>query len=238
VERIATPPAPKPVHREIAGDLEEMIEKRVAFLTAYQDKAYADRYVALVRDIETAERNKTPGLDGLTEAVARYAFKLMAYKDEYEVARLYTDGTFQRQLADQFEGDYKIEFNLAPPLFSQRDPETGHLKKKIYGAWMMTAFKLLAKMKGLRGTTWDIFGRTEERRAERQLIEDYVTQMKEVAGTLDRENHAAAVDLAKIPELIRGFGHVKDRHLMTARARQAQALTAFRDPEATKRAAE
>ncbi len=238
VEKIATPPTPKPVHREIADDIEEMIEKRAAYLTAYQDKAYADRYVALVREVETAESNKTPGLDGLTEAVARYAFKLMAYKDEYEVARLYTDGAFRRQLEDQFEGDYKIEFNLAPPLFSQRDPETGHLKKKTYGAWMLPAFKLLAKMKGLRGTAWDIFGKTEERRTERRLIEEYFAQMKEVVGALDRENHAAAVDLAKIPELIRGFGHVKDRHLMTAKARQAQALTAFRDPEATKRAAE
>ncbi|MDG2286436.1 MAG: indolepyruvate ferredoxin oxidoreductase family protein, partial [Alphaproteobacteria bacterium] len=139
---------------------------------------------------------------------------------------------------DQFEGDYKIEFNLAPPLFSQRDPETGHLKKKTYGAWMLPAFRLLASLKGLRGGAWDIFGKTEERKMERRLIEEYVGQMKDVAANLDRENHAAAVDLASIPEMIRGFGHVKDRHLMTAKAREAQALAAFRDPEATKNAAE
>jgi indolepyruvate ferredoxin oxidoreductase len=238
VEKIATPPVPKPVHREISAGLEEMIEKRVAYLTAYQDKAYADRYLGLVREVESAERNQTPGFDGLAEAVARYAFKLMAYKDEYEVARLFTDGTFQRQLADQFEGDYRIEFNLAPPLFSQRDPETGHLKKKTYGAWMLPAFRILASLKGLRGTTWDIFGKTEERRTERRLIEEYFTQMKEVAGSLNRENHAAAVDLARIPELIRGFGHVKDRHLMTAKARGEQALATFRNPEMAKTAAE
>jgi len=238
VERLATPSTPKPVHREIAGTLEEMIDKRVAFLTSYQNKAYADRYLTIVRKIETAERNKTPSLDGLSEMVARYAFKLMSYKDEYEVARLYSDGTFLRQLTEQFEGNYKIEFSLAPPLFSERDPETGHLKKKTFGAWMMPAFRLLASMKGVRGTTWDIFGKTAERKVERQLIEDYLALMEEVADNLDRENHAAAVDLASIPEQIRGFGHVKDRHLMTAKAREAQALTAFRDPAAARNAAE
>jgi indolepyruvate ferredoxin oxidoreductase len=238
VERLATPPTPKPVHREIASTLEEMIDKRVAFLTAYQDKTYADRYLSVVRKIETAERNMTPGLDGLSESVARYAFKLMSYKDEYEVARLYSDGTFLRQLTEQFEGNYKIEFSLAPPLFSERDPETGHLKKKTFGAWMMPVFRVLASMKGLRGTAWDIFGKTAERKVERQLIEDYLALMEEVADNLDRENHAAAVELASIPEQIRGFGHVKDRHLMTAKAREAQALTAFHDPAAARNAAE
>jgi indolepyruvate ferredoxin oxidoreductase len=238
VERLATPPTPKPVHREIASTLEEMIDKRVAFLTAYQDKTYADRYLSVVRKIETAERNMTPGLDGLSESVARYAFKLMSYKDEYEVARLYSDGTFLRQLTEQFEGNYKIEFSLAPPLFSERDPETGHLKKKTFGAWMMPVFRVLASMRGLRGTAWDIFGKTAERKVERQLIEDYLALMEEVADNLDRENHAAAVELASIPEQIRGFGHVKDRHLMTAKAREAQALTAFHDPAAARNAAE
>ncbi len=238
VEKRAAPPAAEPPRREISRTLEEAIEKRVAYLTAYQDRAYAERYLGLVREVEAAEANRTPGLDGLADAVARYAFKLMAYKDEYEVARLFSDGGFRRRLEEQFEGDYRIEFNLAPPLFSRRDPETGHLRKRTYGAWTMAAFRLLASLKGLRGTPFDIFGRTAERRTERRLVEEYFARMREVAAGLDRENHGAAVELARVPEYIRGFGHVKERHIAGARSREAQALAAFRDPAAARLAAE
>ncbi|HLU12843.1 MAG TPA: indolepyruvate ferredoxin oxidoreductase family protein, partial [Arenimonas sp.] len=155
----------------ISESLDEMIERRAAFLTDYQDKAYAGRYLALVDKVRQAEARRLPGSTKLTEAVARYYFKLMAYKDEYEVARLYTSGEFRKRIEQQFEGDYRLHFNLAPPLFSRRDAE-GRLIKKEYGPWVFTLFRLLATMKGLRGTAFDIFGRTEERRMERQLIAD------------------------------------------------------------------
>ncbi len=231
VENRATHPAPKPVHRDIADTLPAMIDKRVDFLSAYQNAAYGQRYLDLVRRVEIAERNRTPGFDGLTEAVVRHAFKLMAYKDEYEVARLFTDGNFERQLRDQFAGDYKLQFNLAPPLFAERDPETGELKKKVYGSWVLPVFRLLAGLKRLRGTRWDLFGYTSERKMERQLIEDYFVLMAEVADSLGPDNHAAAVELASIPDQIRGYGHVKDRHLAAAKSRKKQALTLFRNPD-------
>src|SRR5690606_29127487 len=133
----------------LSQSLDEMIDRRVKFLTDYQDKAYAGRYVALVDKVRQSEARKAPGSTKLTEAVARYYFKLMAYKDEYEVARLYTASDFRKRIEQQFEGDYKIHFNLAPPLFAKRDAD-GHLVKKEFGPWMFTAFKLLAKLKGLR----------------------------------------------------------------------------------------
>ena len=157
--------------------MKEIKEKRIEFLTQYQNAIYAKRYELLVSKAEDAEQNLTPGFEGFALAVARYAFKLMSYKDEYEVARLYTDGTFLGQLNEQFEGDYKIEFNLAPPLISKRDFATGHLKKQIYGPWLIHGFRALAKLKGLRGTIWDIFGKTAERKQERLLIEDYFSLM-------------------------------------------------------------
>src|SRR5262249_16724575 len=157
---------------------------------------------------------KTPGKGGLDEAVARYLFKLMAYKDEYEVARLYTDGTFEKQVAAQFDGDkLRLEFHLPPPLLAPKDKKTGQPKNPAFGSYMMPAFRLLAKMKFLRGTAFDPFGRTTERRTERQLIADYEVLLREIFDRLTPENHHLAVALASIPEKIRGFGHVKARHL-------------------------
>ncbi len=238
VAKLAEPKKAAPPHREIATTLAEVVAKRIAYLTDYQDKAYAGRYEALVRKVEAAEANLTPGLSGLTETVARYAFKLMAYKDEYEVARLYTDGTFLEQLSAQFEGNYKLEFNLAPPLLARPDPDTGKVKKMVFGAWMLPAFRVLAKLKGLRGTAWDIFGKTEERQMERRLIEEYVSVVDEIVERLTPESHAVAVDLAGLPEQIRGFGHVKLRHLEAVKSREAQLLEALRNPEAAAKAAE
>ena len=186
--------------------------------------------------MRTAEQEKTPGASTLTGAVARYAFKLMAYKDEYEVARLYTAGDFEKRVRDTFDGDFKIHFHLAPPLLARRDSE-GHLRKGEYGSWVFGAFKLMAKLKGLRGTAFDIFGYTAERKMERALIDEYFATVDELLGKLDRDNHALAVEIATIPEHIRGYGHIKDAHLAKARARQEQLLAAWRSPQAALAAA-
>ncbi|MBN9486805.1 MAG: indolepyruvate ferredoxin oxidoreductase family protein [Alphaproteobacteria bacterium] len=226
------------VEKPVARTLAEIMAKRVELLTAYQDAAYAARYSAYVDKVAKAEKEKARGRSGLAEAVAKSLYKLMAYKDEYEVARLYTDGEFLKKLGGQFEGDYKLTFHLAPPLFSDRDPTTGHLKKREYGAWVMPAFRLLASMKKLRGTAFDIFGRTEERRMERRLIGEYQTTIDGVLGTLDQTNHAMAVQIAQVPESMRGFGHVKEKNVKDAKAREASLLAAYRSPATARAAAE
>jgi len=181
--------------------------------------------------VKQAESTRTKGLTGLSEAVARYYFKLLAYKDEYEVARLYADPAFVQKVKSQFEGDYKLHFHLAPPLFAKRDPVTGELRKAEYGTWVFMAFKLLSRLRGLRGTVFDVFGYTQERRMERQLIGEYEVTIEELIGKLSSENHALAVKIASVPEEIRGYGHVKERHLGIARAKQADLLAALRSPE-------
>jgi indolepyruvate ferredoxin oxidoreductase len=212
--------------------LDELVKRRVELLTQYQDAAYAERYRALVAKVTAAEQEKTRGRTGLAEAVAKSLYKLMAYKDEYEVARLYTGGEFLKKLSQQFEGDFKLKFNLAPPLFADRDPNTGHLVKGEYGPWVFTAFRLLAGLKRLRGTRLDIFGYTQERKTERRLIGEYVDTMTEVLGALSPQNHAMAVQIASVPDQIRGFGHVKEKNLQKAREREANLLAAFRKPAA------
>ncbi len=239
VEAIARPTQPAALAQpHFAATFDEIVADRVAYLTDYQDKAYAERYAALVRRAASVERERAKGRTGLAEAVARYLFKLMAYKDEYEVARLYTNGSFLQKLNTQFEGDFKLEFHLAPPLLAKRDPTSGELQKRAYGPWIFSAFKLLARLKGLRGGKLDIFGYTPERRMERQLIEDYFATVEEVLGSLDADNHRLAVALAEVPEHIRGFGHVKDRHLKEAKAKEATLLAAFRNPAPQASAAE
>ncbi len=178
-----------------------------------------------------AEQRVAPRSTALTEAVARYFFKLMAYKDEYEVARLYTRGDFLKRVAQQFEGDYQVRFHLAPPLLAKRD-EHGRLQKKEYGPWMFKAFGLLAKLKFLRGGRFDVFGHTAERRGERQLIADYEQTLHELLGSLDARRLALAVEIASIPEHIRGYGHVKEAHLHEAKAREAALLATWRNPKA------
>jgi indolepyruvate ferredoxin oxidoreductase len=213
----------------LSQSLDETIARRVAFLTAYQNASYAVRYRDLVERTRAIEAGKTPGRSELTEAVARYLFKLMAYKDEYEVARLYTDGAFLKQVAAEFGGDnLRFEFHLAPPLIARPDSITGVAKKMSFGPWMMTAFKVLAKFKFLRGTRFDPFGYGAERRTERQLIGDYAAVLKEIGEKLTPENHHLAVGIAAIPEKIRGFGHVKARHLKAAKADEAALLDQFR----------
>jgi indolepyruvate ferredoxin oxidoreductase len=215
--------------RHLSESFEETVERRVKFLTAYQNAAYAARYRALVGKVKAAEAARTPGHCELTEAVARYLFKLMAYKDEYEVARLYTDGAFLKQVETEFDGDnLRFEFHLAPPLLARRDKTTGLPRKMSFGPWILPAFRLLAKLKGLRGTPFDPFGRSLERRTERKLIGDYEAMLDEVLAGLTPDNHHIAVGLAAIPEKIRGFGHVKQQHLIGAKADEAALLGQFR----------
>ena len=219
------------------GEVKRLLEVRVPELIAYQNQAYAQRYADVVKRVVTAERRTVPGASALGEAAARYLYKLMAYKDEYEVARLHTDPEFMAKLQAQFKQGYKLQYHLAPPLLSKRDPVTGELQKRSFGAWMLNAFKLLARMKGLRGGALDIFGKTEERRHERRMIEDYIKLLDEVASKLDTANHVAAVRLASLPEEIRGYGHVKDKSMAAAKALQAQHLQAFRNPQPVRLAA-
>lgn len=196
--------------------LTEMVAKRVDFLTGYQNAAYAAEYQAFVDKVHAAERGVAGSGTRLSEAVARYLFKLMAYKDEYEVARLHTDAAFSQRIAGMFEGDYRVVHHLAPPSSAGKD-EHGHLVKKSYGPWMRKAMEVLAKMKGLRGTALDPFGRTQERRTERALIQEYRQCIEGLLAELTPERLALAVEIASIPEDIRGYGHVKERNLAAAR---------------------
>jgi indolepyruvate ferredoxin oxidoreductase len=216
--------------QQVVKTLDEFIAARSQFLTDYQNAAYAARYREIVEKIGRAEATRTPTRSGLKDAVATYLFKLMAYKDEYEVARLYTDGVFREKLARQFDGDYSVKVHLAPPLFARRDAVTGHLKKRAFGPWVFKAFGILVRMKSLRGTPFDIFGYTEERRAERRLIEDYVALLAEIMRDLTPENHNLAVQLATVPDQIRGFGHIKEKNTVLAKANEAALLEAFRKP--------
>jgi indolepyruvate ferredoxin oxidoreductase len=194
--------------------VDALIAKRADFLTDYQSSAYANNYRAVVERVRAAEGalRKT----SLTEAVARNLFKLMAYKDEYEVARLHTDNAFLQKINGMFEGNFTLNYHLAPPLIAKTNAK-GELQKQKFGPFMLTCFKLLKHLKLLRGTALDVFGYTEERRTERELIQQYSTSVDNILGKLNASNHALAVEMARIPEQIKGFGHVKARHLAAAR---------------------
>jgi indolepyruvate ferredoxin oxidoreductase len=237
VERVAAPRPEPGSSLRLSASLDELIERRAAFLVGYQDERYARRYLDLVDRARAAERERARGRQGLAEAVARGYFKLLAYKDEYEVARLHSDGAFAARLAGEFEGDYRLAFNLAPPLLARRDPATGVPRKIAFGPWILTAFRVLARLKRLRGTAFDPFGYTAERRTERRLIAEYETLVAEVLARLDDANHAAAVELAALPLRIRGFGHVKARALHEAKAREAELVAALRSPATAAREA-
>ncbi|WP_454693043.1 indolepyruvate ferredoxin oxidoreductase family protein [Achromobacter aegrifaciens] len=208
-----------------AGELEQLVAVRKAFLTEYQNEAYARQYTELVDKVARAEREAT-GTSRLALAVARYYFKLMAYKDEYEVARLYSDGEFLKRVQAQFEGDWKLRFHLAPPLFARRDKD-GHLIKRSYGPGMLRVFRVLAKMRGLRGTKLDLFGYTAERRAERELMREYRETMTAILSKLNRGNLERAVALASLPEEIRGYGHVKEAAMERVALRRGELLKGF-----------
>jgi indolepyruvate ferredoxin oxidoreductase len=191
--------------------LDEIIADRVQRLTAYQNKRYAKLYEKRMEQL-SAQDPRAAEESSISKAAARSLYKLMAYKDEYEVARLYTNGEFQRKIAQQFEGDYQLRFNMAPPLFSKRDPVTGHLLKSEFGSWMMSAFKMLARLKFLRGTALDVFSYSEERKQERADIAQYETLLDTVMDGLGESNYQLALELSSMPEKLRGYGHVKDRN--------------------------
>jgi len=235
VEKLLAP-AENVVPFRLSRTVDEIVASRAKHLAGYQNAALAERYKALVEKVRAAEQ-KT-GKSGLAEAVARNYAKLLAYKDEYEVARLYADAAFQAGLDRQFEGDYKLRFHLAPPLFASRDPKTGHLLKQEFGSWMLPAFKLLAKFKFLRGTAFDPFGYTAERKVERSLIGEYEGLVGELLATLTATNHDLAVHLASVPDDIKGYGHVKDAHLAKARRKQGELLQQWRNQVPAKIAAE
>ncbi len=231
VRRAAAPAEVIAIGEHFSRTLQELVERRVKLLTDYQDTAYAARYTSLVERIRKAEASATGG-DELARAVARYFAKLLAYKDEYEVARLYTDGAFGKKIESMFQGDYKLVFHLAPPLLAKPGANAGEPGKMQFGPWMMTAFRLLAKMKRLRGTALDVFGHTAERRMERELISEYERTMEEIAARLSHENHALAVQIASLPESIRGFGHLKAKSAAEARSKREALLARLRDPAA------
>ena len=207
------------------------VERHAAFLADYQDAGYAQRYRDVIAEIGAAENARARGCSGLAQAVARNLFKLMAYKDEYEVARLYADGTFAEKLHRRFEGSFKLEYHLAPPFLAARDPVTGEARKRAFGPWMMIAFRWLARLRRLRGTPFDVFGRTHERRMERALIADYEVVVRELAAALEPDNHALAMEIACLPEQIRGFGHIKTRNVEKAKAREADLLGMWRNKD-------
>jgi len=223
VERIAIPG--QPVLLQMPQTLNALVKRRIAFLTDYQDAAYAGRYEALVNTVRAAEGKLGSG-EALSRAVATAYFKLMAYKDEYEVARLYTDGHFVEKLRQQFEGNFTLKFNLAPPLLAKKDAK-GHLVKAEYGSWMWKAFGLLARLKKLRGTKFDVFGYSAERRMERALAEEYRATVLSLLDRLNQDNVALAVQIAALPEKVRGFGHVKEKAVQQYREERKALLDKF-----------
>ncbi|MBT3991943.1 MAG: indolepyruvate ferredoxin oxidoreductase family protein [Rhodospirillaceae bacterium] len=213
---------------ELAFNLDRFIEDRAGDLTAYQNKAYAKRYQSRLEAISATENKCYPGNIKLTEAVARALYKVMAYKDEYEVARAYTDPSYQEKIKAQFDGDYKLKLHFAPPLFAAKDKVTGQPFKKEYGSFMWQALKVLAPLKVLRGTPLDPFGYLAERKEERKLIRDYENLLNEISGTLSSENYDLAVELASLPMQIRGFGHVKARAIKEVKAEEESLLALYR----------
>lgn len=206
--------------------VEALVAKRVAFLTDYQSASYAKRYSDVVARVQTAEAalHKT----GVSEAVARNLFKLMAYKDEYEVARLHTNTAFLQKIGDMFEGEYTVNYHLAPPIIAKTN-EKGELQKQKFGPLMLTGFKLLKHFKVLRGTPLDIFGNTEERDMERALIVEYVASIDEVLAKLHADNHALAIEIANLPDAIKGFGHVKARNVAAVRSKWSGLMEKWRN---------
>lgn len=236
VEEMALPAMPTQI--AVADTLDQIVAKRMDRLKAYQSRRYAKRYGKLVAAVLAAEEKAKPGSTAVSGAVARYFYKLMAYKDEYEVARLYTDGTFSAKVKDQFEGDFKVKYHLAPPVFAKRHVETGHLIKKEFGSWMMVAFSVLAKLRFLRGTVLDPFGKSSERKSERSLIGEYETTLHQICETLTADNLLLAAEIAEVPEHIRGYGHVKEQHLSVARAMREDLLSRYHQGDAQPLAAE
>jgi indolepyruvate ferredoxin oxidoreductase len=199
--------------------LDELIARRAEMLKEYQNPAYADMYEARIARVRAAESNLGLG-EQLTYAAATYLAKLMAYKDEYEVARLYTRPEYKQAVEDTFGKNTKLTFLLAPPMISKKNHK-GELIKKPFGPWMMVGFKVLRKLKFLRGGSFDVFGKTEERVMERRLRDEYLERLEKLSAGLRAENLALAVEIATIPDDIRGYGHVKERAVVAAEKKLA-----------------
>jgi indolepyruvate ferredoxin oxidoreductase len=220
----------RPISKE-PDTLEEIINKRADFLKNYQDAKYAQSYRDFISKVEIAESKLGKSRD-LTNAVARNLFKLMSYKDEYEVARLYTNGEFEKQISETFDGDFKLNYHLAPPIVGFGKKPNGRPRKRAFGPWMMKSFRLLAKYKHLRGTKLDIFGYSAERKMERALIEDYKTTIIGLLGSLNESNRHFASAIARVPDDIRGFGPVKEAAFKKAEAKKQDLLAQFAKPAA------
>ena len=221
---------------EVADEtLDEIIDYRSNFLVDYQDKAYAERYLGLVDRVRRFEQDlqSQSAILPLTEAVARSYFSLLAYKDEYEVARLYSNGDFEKTLSDQFDGDYRLRFHLAPPLLARRDPQTGKPLKREFGPWVLPLFRVLARLKGLRGGALDLFGYSDERKMERDLIHDFERDIAQLLTETRLNNIDTAVSIAGLPLEIRGFGHVKQANMLQAAKRRDQLMLKLSGAEST-----
>jgi len=227
MERIAQAAERVPPTHRLSQSRDEIVARRRTYLVAYQDEHYAQRYVDLVQRVQTIEQRVAPGSSRLAEAVARNWFKLLACKDEYEVARLYSDGTFATALRNTFDGDLRVRLHLAIPGFARVEPRTGEPHKRSYGPWMLHALRLLAAMKRLRGTPLDPFRNGAERKLDRSLIADYEATLTTILGELHTGNLAIAIEIAALPEAIRGYGPVRQRNADAARQRQAQLIAAF-----------
>ncbi|WP_349365691.1 MAG: indolepyruvate ferredoxin oxidoreductase family protein [Nitratireductor rhodophyticola] len=228
VSRLVAKSSNGDVRQPVSQTLDEVIDRRATFLAGYQNQAYAERYRSRIARLRAKEEKAVPGSTAVTEAAARNLFKLMAIKDEYEVARLYTDGSFKRQLNAEFESYDRLEFHLAPPVLGRRDA-AGHPRKSSFGPWMMSAFRLLARMRGLRGTAFDLFGRTEERRMERRLLSEYEGDLDRIEALLSPERADAAAALASVPALIRGYGHIKEANAAKAVQERARLVRRLED---------
>jgi indolepyruvate ferredoxin oxidoreductase len=227
-ERIAAAAEPVLPSRVLSRNLDEVVARRMNFLRAYQHRAYARRYADMVDRVRHAESARVPGSTALADAVARNYFRLLAAKDEYEVARLHTDPQFLEALAAAFEGDYRLRYHLAVPPLSRPDPVTGEPRKRGYGAWMTPVFRVLARLRFLRGTRLDPFGYSAERRRERALLARYEATVAALLAGLEPANLDGAVAIARLPERIRGYGPVRLRAIEAAQQREAELMAAWR----------
>jgi indolepyruvate ferredoxin oxidoreductase len=210
--------------------LPELIDARAAELIEYQNIAYADRYRQLVKEVIAGEQKLEAKDQSLSQMVAEYYFKLMAYKDEYEVARLHSGKVLQETLKETFDGDFKLAFHLAPPVLGGRDPDTGRYPKRVFGGWMMHVFTVLATFKFLRGTVLDPFGYASHRRQERELIADYATTIRKLLPDLTIDNYDVAVAIAELPKKVRGYDTVKEASVIQVQDQERQLLAEFYDP--------
>jgi indolepyruvate ferredoxin oxidoreductase len=226
VRRLAAPSEVIPIDQHFSRNLDELVERRAKLLVDYQNRDYSEKFRRLVERVRHVEQDRI-GATTLAEAVARSYHKLLAYKDEYEVARLHADGELRKKVEAMFEGDYTMVFHLAPPLLARTDPLTGEPRKMRFGPWMAGFFRILYPMRFLRGTPFDPFGYTEERRMERALIGEYERTVETLIKGLTPQNHALAVQIASLPEEMRGFGHIKRRNVEAARKKAGELLARF-----------